>query len=183
MGNLTNKVRDACAYLKTVTLMNELENNENFNMNQLLSAISRINSRYEKRVFNSQSVQNVKSWTPECPKARGYEAETTKQLICVNSKLSLPHGGLFINVCQLPMDTFDADVEVRKKVFLKESDLYELLTEIDGMIGEPFVDVGLLQLQAPDNKVMNQFVKGKQALKEIVAKTKATKGEEGYHTV
>ena len=81
------------------------------------------------------------------------------------------------------MDTFDADIEVRKKVFLKESDLYELLTEIDGMIGEPWIDVDLLQLQAPDKKVINQFVKGKQALKEIVAKTKATKGEEGYHTV
>ena len=131
LGYLSAPVESAIAYLKTVTLMNEIEGND-WGVREMIEAIGRINERYTRRVIKSQSVRTVKSWSPANPKARGYEAETTKKIVCVNSKLSLPHGGQWVDVCYLPEGAFSPDPEVREATFLNEMEIYTLLAEIGG---------------------------------------------------
>ena len=83
----------------------------------------------------------------------------------------------------MPEDAFNDDLETRKQIFLTDKEMYELLTEIDGMIGEPYVGVDLLQLQAPNQGTYNRYVKGKEALAEIVRETKAARLEGDYNVL
>ena len=56
LGNMSQSVERAIGYLKTVTLLNEINNN-GFNVQQMIEAIGRVNDRYAKRVITSQSVK------------------------------------------------------------------------------------------------------------------------------
>ena len=108
LGMMSTPVERAIRYLKIVTLMNEIENKE-FDVWEVIKAIERINVRYAKRTIQSQSVSTEKAWSERDPHWRGYEATTTKKLVCVNSKLSLPNGGDWIQVCYLPKEAFSTN--------------------------------------------------------------------------
>ena len=97
---------------------------------------------------------------------------TTNTLICINSKLSLPHGGEWVDVCYLPEGAFSEDPEVRRETFLDEMENYTLLGEIGGMIGTPVIDVDLLQRRSPDKKIYNAYSQGKLQLQKIIEMSK-----------
>ena len=97
LGMMSRSVEKAMGYLKIVTLMNEVEK-EDFSVKEVIEAISRINERYARRIIPSQSVHCETAWMETEPYRRGNEATTTKKRICVNSKLSLPHGGEWVDV-------------------------------------------------------------------------------------
>ena len=89
LGHLSPPVEKAFGYLKIVALMNELEGNENFRVQDIIDAIGRINARYVNRNITSQSVCQVKSWIPEEPTVPEYAATTSKKLLCISSQLSI----------------------------------------------------------------------------------------------
>ena len=165
---MSASVEKAIGYLKIVTLMNEIEN-ENVSVKEVIEAIGRINERYARRIIPSQSVHREKAWMATNPSRRGYEAHTTKSMICINSKLSLPHGGDWVDVCYLPEGAFSTDPEVKKATFLNEMEIYTILAEIGGIIGTPKVDVDVLRKQSPDKKLFNAYAQGKNDLQRIVA--------------
>ena len=99
---------------------------------------------------------------------RGYEAETSKRMICINSRLSLPHGGEWVDVCYLPEGAFSQDEEVRGETFLTENAIHMLLTEIGGMIGNPILDGETLRARSPTNQNLNTYTQGKKHLDRIM---------------
>ena len=108
LGYLSPPVEKAIGYLKTVTCLNEIDNQE-FNVQQMIESIGRINGRHAKRIIESQSVKKVKTWSPDKPTKLNIEPHATKEMICINPSLSLPHGGDWIEVCYLPEDAFSPD--------------------------------------------------------------------------
>jgi len=162
---MSPSVEKAIGYLKVVTLMNELEDQNNYNVQQIIDAISRINESYARKIIKSSSVKRRKAWTPEEPDVPPYAAETAKQLICVNSKLSLPRGGEWLEVCYLPEGAFSDNAETRAKTFLSSNDVYQLLAEIGGMIGTPKVGIDKLRQMSKDAGLTNQFFQGQDALR------------------
>ena len=166
LGKMSEPMEKAIGYLKIVTLMNEIENKD-FRVKEVVDAIGRINERYSKHIIPSQSVRQVKAWSNDDPYCREYAATTTKELICVNSNLSLPNGGEWIEVCYLPEGAFSSDLAVREETFLKEREIFTLLAEIGGMIGTPAVDVEMLRNRSSDKKAYNAFYIGKEAIDKI----------------
>ena len=127
LGHLSTPAEKAFGYLKIVTLMNELEGNTDFRVQDILDAIGRINARYVNRIITSQSVRQVKSWSPEEPNVPEYAATTTKKLFCINSQLSIRNGGEWIEVCYLPEGAYSDGPEITEKTFLSETDIFTLL--------------------------------------------------------
>ena len=168
LGNMSQPAQKAFGYLKLVTLMNELEGVD-FKVRDVINAITTINERYAQRIIKSQSVKHVRTWSADQPNVPEYAATTTKQLFCINSQLSLRNGGEWIDVCYLPEGAFSEDPEVRKKTFLGEEDIYDLLAQIGGMIGDPKVDVDALRANSSDNGPYNLLVKGRESLHQIMA--------------
>ena len=125
-------------------------------------------NRYSKRIIKSQSVSSQKAWSAREPHRRGYEAETSKTLVCVNSKLSLPNGGEWIDVCYLPEGAFSSNPSEREATFLNEMEIFTLLAEIGGMIGTPVVDVEIWKKNSPDKGLYNTYAQGKADLSNIV---------------
>ena len=138
----------------------------------MIEAIGRINERYAKRIIESQSVKKVKTWSPDDPTRLKIEPHTTKSLICINPRLSLPNGGDWIEVCYLLEDAFSLDPVKKDAVFVKEMELYSLLAEISGMVGIPKIDVDILQRQSPNKALYNDYRKGMEELRKIVEKRK-----------
>ena len=130
LGYLSTAVEKAFGYLKIVTLMNELEGKEDFRVQDIIDAIGRINARYVNRIIRSQSVRQVKSWSPGGPNVTEYAATTSKKLFCMSSQLSIRNGGEWIEVCYLPEGAYSDDPVITEKTFLSETDIFALLAEI-----------------------------------------------------
>ena len=111
----------------------------------------------------------MRTWSADQPHVPEYAATTTKQLFCINSQLSLRHGGEWIDVCYQPEGAFSENPEVREKTFLGEEDIYDLLAQIGGMIGDPKVDVDALRANSSDNGPYKLLVKGRESLHQIMA--------------
>ena len=95
------------------------------------------------------------------------------------SQIVLAKWGDWIEVCYLPEDAFSLDPVKRDAVFIKEMELYSLLAEIASMVGIPKIDVDILQRQAPNKGLYNDYKKGMEELRKIVENERARFGANG----
>ena len=87
----------------------------------------------------------------------------------MNSRISLPRGGDWVDVCYLPEGAFSADESVRTNTFMHEMEVYMLLTEIGGMIGTPSVDIDMLRCKSKYQGNCNKFYQGQEELRRIMS--------------
>ena len=128
--NCTQDQKKAFNYLRSVTLLMQLENKPLFTREEMLDAIQAINDRWGERLCQSASVHTVKAYDPEFPKRRGFETSSSKELFCISPQLSLPAWGMEVQVAYLPANPKPLSTE----------DIDELLEFCYSKVGSTYPD-------------------------------------------